>query len=47
MREFFRTGLIKDNHIAGCSGIPECVYKVREKLGNVVTIVECDTKGAS
>ncbi|EOA62849.1 carboxylating nicotinate-nucleotide diphosphorylase [Anaplasma phagocytophilum] len=46
--ESFRTGLfdgvlIKDNHIASCSGISECVHKVREKLGNVVILVECDT----
>ncbi|KJV65125.1 hypothetical protein APHMUC_0189 [Anaplasma phagocytophilum str. ApMUC09] len=25
-------------------GILECVHKVREKLGNVVIIVECDSK---
>ncbi|MFV9838426.1 MAG: carboxylating nicotinate-nucleotide diphosphorylase [Aaplasma endosymbiont of Hyalomma asiaticum] len=45
----FRTGLydgvmIKDNHIAYCNGVSECVRRVREKLGNVVMTVECDTK---
>ena len=45
----FRTGLydgvmIKDNHIAYCNGVSECIKKVREKLGNVVITVECDTK---
>ncbi|KJV86071.1 nicotinate-nucleotide pyrophosphorylase domain protein [Anaplasma phagocytophilum str. CRT53-1] len=29
--------LMKDNH-----AVSECVHKVREKLGNVVIIVECD-----
>lgn len=46
--ESYRTGLfdgvlIKDNHIASCSGITECVRRVREKLGDVVITVECDT----
>ena len=47
--ESFRTGLfdgvmIKDNHIAYCNGVTECVRKVRERLGNVIITVECDTK---
>ncbi|QJC27154.1 carboxylating nicotinate-nucleotide pyrophosphorylase [Anaplasma platys] len=44
----YRTGLydgvmIKDNHIASCSGITACVRKIRDKLGDVVITVECDT----
>ncbi|MDB1135479.1 carboxylating nicotinate-nucleotide diphosphorylase [Candidatus Anaplasma sp. TIGMIC] len=45
----FRMGLfdgimIKDNHIASCSGISECVKRVRDKFGPTAIIsVECDT----
>lgn len=46
----YRTGLfdgimIKDNHITSCGGISECVRRIREKLGDVLITVECDTLG--
>ncbi|MCU7612309.1 carboxylating nicotinate-nucleotide diphosphorylase [Anaplasma capra] len=46
--ESYRKGLydgimVKDNHIAGCGSITECVSRIRKNLGEVFITIECES----